>query len=249
MTDFGQQQQQLEPWPVFVLTLKGDEARRTDLINSLIKNSISHQLVFGVDGRTGLPQECEKLIDRPTAKRRYQRPLSDAEFACALSHRAIYSNIVSEGLSGAVILEDDAILTDAFIKFVEKRLYLRSDLILLDHSHARVTAAPTQLSEDISMRRLSLPASLTTAYSLSSAAASYLLGATSPLSDVADWPGDITELGALACHPTVVKHSDPAQGGSHIRASRTKTRPSPFRFMQRAYWRVWVKKRMSEQIG
>lgn len=249
MTKISVQQQNSNPWPVFVLTLEGDGARNSVLLNSLTKNAIDHQIVIGVDGRKGLPKHCESLIDRPGAKERYRRSIGDAEFACALSHRSIYDRILSDGLGGAIILEDDAIPTETFFEFVRQKLYQPFDLIMLDHSHARVIGPRIDLAKKIAARTLSLPSCLTTAYSLSSKAAEYLLDAATPLSDVADWPGDITELNALACDPTIVKHTDPEQGSSHLRATRNKARPDPLRFIYRSYWRTWAKKRMSERIS
>jgi glycosyl transferase family 25 len=242
-------QNSTDTWPVFVITLEGDEGRRQGLIDQLTKDAIDHELVFGVDGRQGLPKEFEPLIDRQEAKRRYRRALSDTEFACALSHQSIYRRLVDGEYNGAVILEDDAILTQTFVAFIAQRIYLKSDLMMLDHSHARVTGEPIHFADGILARKLALPSCRTTAYSVSTKAAEYLLNAGVPLADVADWPGDITTLDAVALDPTVVKHSDPDEGGSHIRASRRPAKSDLLRFLGKAYWRTWIKKRLSDRIS
>jgi hypothetical protein len=236
------------PWPILVLTLSGDEARREPLLSALREGSVDFELFFGVDGRSGLPSIFETTVDRDLARRKYRRPLSDGEFACALSHQQMYKTILEKGWAGAVILEDDAIMTKDAVTFVKQRLYARADMIMLDHSHARVRGPDLAFSDRIRVRRLSLPSSRTSAYSVSARAARYLLDAGTPLSDVADWPGDITTIGALACVPAIVRHQEPMNAASHLDRDRHKPASEPFRFLRPAFWRRWIIKRLSTRV-
>jgi len=55
---------------------------------------LQYELFFGVDGRRGLPAEHEPLVDRSARINAGSRPMSDPEYACALSHLMIYRRIV-----------------------------------------------------------------------------------------------------------------------------------------------------------
>lgn len=209
----------------------------------------AYHLFYGIDGRNGLPAFVEEKVDRVSACKKYGRHLSNGELACALSHQGIYQLIVARGWPGAIVLEDDAILTDCFRDFVKYQYYTQADFIMLDHSHARVRRKVIELSADIRCMRLTLPSCLTTGYALTADAARFLIKAGTPLSDVADWPADVTEFGALACVPTIVGHQDPATGKSHLRHERNRGKLDPGRLFRASYWKVWAKKRLSYRIS
>lgn len=147
------------------------------------------------------------------------------------------------------MLEDDAILDESrFCNFLQQNSYQHSSLIMLDHSHARVPGAKIRLTKNIALLKLSLPSCLTTGYSISAKAAQHLIEAGTPLSDVADWPGDILELEAVVCSPRVVTHTDQSFGPSHLRNERTTVKPNLSRFLRADYWRRWYVKRLSRRI-
>lgn len=238
-----------ELWPILIITLEGDEVRRSDLVAQLHGFGLQYDFFFGVDGRAGLPHEYEIKTDRELARRKYRRVLGDPEFACAFSHQEIYNHILDRGLEGAVVLEDDAVLTEGFAEFVKRRLYASSDMIMLDHSHARVWGPTIDLSESITAKKLSLPSARATGYSVSKKAAAYLLAAGTPMSDIPDWPGDVTDIGAIACVPTIVKHQDPVTGPSHLRRDRHKPERDHLRFIKPAIWIRWFIKRFSRRVS
>lgn len=238
-----------KPWPILVLTLEGDEGRRSDLVEALKRLSLDFELFFGVDGRSGLPENYEAIVDRDLARKKYRRDLGDPEFACALSHREIYRTMIENGWEGAIVFEDDAVLTDDFAEFVNERLYEKADMIMMDHSHARVWGPEIVLSENIRARKLSLPSARATGYSVSARAARYLLDAGTPMSDIPDWPGDVTDVGAIACVPTIIKHQDPITGPSHLRRDRHKPKRDPLRFFRWTTWKRWITKRLSTRVS
>lgn len=119
-------------WPIFIITLQGDEKRRSRLLAKLEADGLTYRLMMGVDGRKGLPPGMEAAVDRRKAERRMGRPMSDAEFACALSHRQIYETIRIEGLSGAIILEDDAELLPDFFEFLRSGHHRTPTMVLMD---------------------------------------------------------------------------------------------------------------------
>ncbi len=123
---------------VFVLSLEDAIERRKRLVDDLRKNDIAHELCWAVDGRSGLPTDTEARVDRAQALHTMGRPMSDAEFGCALSHQDIYREIIKRGIDHAVILEDDAIIAPGFVDLVRNFALEDYDLLLLDHWRAQV---------------------------------------------------------------------------------------------------------------
>lgn len=243
-------------WPIFILSLPGEEVRRAPLLQSLANMGISYELINGIDGRKGIPDRWNSEIDRASANHNFGRDLTDGEFACALSHREIYRQIGTRGLPGAVVLEDDAIVGTQFAAFVKQKLYQSAALMMLDHSHARVAGPSFDLMPGVEMRHLTLPSCLTTAYSISTDAAQTLLKAASPVCCPADWPGDIVSLGAVALSPRIVDHPDQLTGSSHLNAARSKMpmnsgslQRTIQRLTSRAHWQRWLTKRRSTRIS
>ena len=109
-------------WPIFVVSLEIATQRRSEIAAQLQDAGLAFSFVDAIDGRTTLPAEWESRIDRDGAARHYGYPMSDSEFACALSHQLVYARILEEGLPGAVVLEDDAILTSEFAAFYRSGL-------------------------------------------------------------------------------------------------------------------------------
>lgn len=235
-------------YPLFVLTLHGDGERRAPLLRQLSEYGISYQLAYGVDGRNGLTREDEARVDREAARLLHRRSLTDGELAASLSHRAIYERVTKDGLPGAIVLEDDAILTDGFIEFLRREDYSRFDMVLLDHWKARVAPTPLDQAPGYSFHRLVVPPCLATGYTISPRAAAYLLQETTPVRTVPDWPGNIATFGAVAAHPRLVDHPDQVLGVSHLRDGRShsaqiKARQKGFgRYFIAAYWKRRRKK-------
>ena len=162
-------------WPVFVISLEDAIERRISILSQCRRYGIEPVIINAVDGRQGLPHELESFIDRPMALRRVGRTISDAEFACALSHHFIYRRIIEENLPGAVVLEDDAILTETFGKFYEAEGYLASHFVQMDHQHASIHRWRKKVASAATLNSLAANAGLTTGYSISTAAARYLV--------------------------------------------------------------------------
>ena len=72
--------------PLIILTLKDNVERRTRLLSTLESQGVPYELWFAVDGRSGLPQKYERLVDRQQIFKNLRRNMGDAEIACALSH-------------------------------------------------------------------------------------------------------------------------------------------------------------------
>ncbi|SIT83320.1 glycosyltransferase family 25 protein [Pontibaca methylaminivorans] len=208
-------------WPIFVLTLEGDDDRRAELANTLERQGLSYELVMGVDGRAGLPAEYEKLVDRNAATESLGRPMTDGEFACALSHRAVYKRILDENLPGAIILEDDAILKPSFGDFVRARDYEKAPMILAYYAYGRAVRFTRRIVSQGTLHRAAVQCTMACAYTISQTAAGRLLKATTPVKSPADWPCSLYELDAWLMVPRLASHQIPGpQCTSHLEMQR-----------------------------
>lgn len=244
-------------WPVFVVSLIDAQDRRRAILAQCQSLGIQPVVVDAVDGRRGLPPDRAGDVDRAGAQARAGRPVSDAELACALSHQGIYRRIVDDGLPGAIILEDDAILTPLFAEFMQGRGYLAGDFVQMDHLDARVWYARRRpWSDKVLLIPLAKNASLTTGYCLSARGAQHLLANSTPVAGLADWPCDMTPLGAVVTWPRLVDHPPVTASGSAIEAGRRALvagQAAPenrrLRFFRADYWRRWWFKRRTRKIS
>ncbi|MTE00489.1 hypothetical protein GIY56_09325 [Paracoccus sp. YIM 132242] len=203
-----------------------------------------------------MPDEYLPLIDRDAARVRLRRPMTDPEFACALSHRRICSLIVNEGLAGAVVLEDDAILTPDFPDFLRAGHHRTDTLVLLDYASGRALPWQRKRAGRWLMYRPARRASLNTAYTVSRRTADELLRASTPVSFLADWPADLFHLQAWLTEPRVVHHSPAGQGPSHIAEQRDaaemqylREKKNSARFFKANYYRGLVRRRLARRVG
>lgn len=243
---------------VFLLSLEDATVRRACLISAFETRSVPYEIWHAIDGREGLPPEYEIMIDRAAARRHLGREMGNAEFACALSHHFIYRELLARGLDMAVILEDDAIVDDAFFDFLKIHETPTYDLLLLDHSRALVRRTDQMKLEKgkVAYRCISTPW-LTTGYIITHAGAQKLVDQSLPITEPADWPADLSKMQAYALSPRLVDHPDMKTASSDIRqdrelcspsASRQKRRNSR-RFLRLSYWRKTYRKRLGKWVS
>ncbi len=243
---------------VFVISLQDATERRAPLVESLTAMGIAHEVFWAVDGRSGLSPDHEARIDRDAATKTMGRPMSDAEFGCALSHQDIYHAVIARDLDHALILEDDAILMPGFDVLVNNFQLDDYDLLLLDHWRARVHRRGRK---DAGGRKFAYRAAttpyLTTGYVISNAGAQEMVAQSTPLASTADWPCDILRMQTYAIHPRLVDHPDRESGTSDIRTERKiyqATRPkkkkeTARRFLKGWYWKRTYYKRLGKWIS
>lgn len=248
------------PWPIFVLSLEGDEARRAPLLASLSEMGLEPEVLIGVDGRKGLPHWAEAEVDRETAwtcdNNRSFGQLTDGELACALSHVLAYRKIIDERLPGAIVFEDDAILSGAFKVFVEQRGYETGDMVMLGHRNTRVRRfSKIRLCTGVFGYRLLNSPIYAHGYSVSNSAAAHISKTANPVRARADWPCDISRLKALAADPQIAVQPDDRHSKSHLEAGRRasrqkgKRRKSPYRYLSASYWVRILRKRLGRRIA
>jgi glycosyl transferase family 25 len=89
---------------VFIISLESELERRHKIGLQCKEQSLFCEFINAVDGRK-LPSEIATTVTHDF----YNSKLTRGEIGCALSHLNIYSKMVSENISHALVLEDDAI--------------------------------------------------------------------------------------------------------------------------------------------
>lgn len=210
-----------DEWPIFILSLEGDEDRRAPLVSALSDMGMSAVVLIGVDGRRGLPAWAEKRVAR---QRQHPglRPLTDGELACALSHANAYHKIVENNLPGAIIFEDDARLDAKFKSFFNARAHMSADMVLLGYGSCWVRRMwKKDIGAGIQLFRIAVTPVLAHGYCVSHAAALSLIEATTPIREFADWPCDISKMKVLAAYPRLAHQNAEDVGYSHLEADRS----------------------------
>ena len=194
-------------WPIFVISLSDSTSRRKLLSEQLSILGIEFEIIEAIDGRKGLPAQYEPFIDRVATLKGFDREMTDGEYACALSHQKTYGIILERDIPGAIILEDDAIPTPGFKRFIETKAYNAGDLIQLAYHNTFVKIkGKKQLFDSVCLRPVYCNSFQTTAYSISRQGADYLHSHSFPITAPADWPCDTTKIGAQVVVPPLIGH-------------------------------------------
>lgn len=196
-------------WPIYIISLADARSRREPLARILQHIGQKYEIFEAVDARRGVPNEYANLVDWSKAKAVLGREMSAPEAGCALSHLFLYRKVVDEGLPGAIIFEDDAILSegDKFREFMDQRVYQRGNFIQLGYGAVRVWrcgAGQRRESHMLRSERLVYNAGLANAYSITAYAAEFILQRSIPVRCVADWPCDLRPIGPRIIVPRLV---------------------------------------------
>lgn len=124
--------------PILVISLPDSTERRETVAARLDALSLPFEFVDAVDGRNGLSEEHEAMVDRDGMNAVRPYPMSDAEFACSLSHLKVYRRIVDDGIPHALVLEDDAVPQSGLPRYLAGRHFEGSDLTSLFYGRAFV---------------------------------------------------------------------------------------------------------------
>ena len=216
-------------WPIWVLSLPDSTDRRAEVRAQFEAIGLPFSFLDAVDGRNGLPDEFERQVDRAETRAHYGYPMSDGEYACALSHQLAYKKIAVEGWPGAIILEDDVILTARFREFCDSRSYEAGSLIQLFYFDAVVWKFGHRGTPVAGLRRLAESAWMTVGYSISADAAANIRANSLPLWGKPDWPCDTARIVRhYITEPRIVLHPDPERSVSILNAARHSMVPEGF---------------------
>ncbi|MCL3883968.1 glycosyltransferase family 25 protein [Marivita sp. GX14005] len=239
--------------PIYILSLKAAQ-RFGPLVRMLEARGLDYEIVWGVDGRERLPATHEHCVDRAGAEARMGRPMSDGEFACALSHRLIYERIAAGEAPSAIVLEDDAEPGEAFFDLGAALVAPPCGLLLFDHKNTYVRVRDRLvLPGGVCAFRMALPPFLATGYMVSREVAAHLAFRDGPVVQPSDWPDAILQFDSYACDPRVVTQRGKAACPSSLEAGRQRhrhrRRKSLRRLLYRSYWRRWMTKRLAHKLA
>lgn len=239
--------------PIYILSLEGAQ-RFEPLAEALTVRGLAFEVFWGIDGRSHLPEAHEHRVDRAGAEARMGRPMSDGEFACALSHRQIYERIAAGEAPSAIVLEDDADPGPAFFDLVSALADPPCGLLLFDHKNTYVKMRDRLiLPGSVRAYRVALPPFLATGYMVSREVAAHLAFRDGPVVQPSDWPDAILQFDSYACDPRVITQRGRSAGLSSLETGRRKhghkRRKSLRRLLYRSYWRRWLTKRLARKLA
>ncbi len=211
-----------EQIPIYVISLPDAVKRRAPLIAQLKEYDLNYETLNAVDCRNGIPRDFEQFYCDESTRKSISRSLTPAEVGCALSHQKIYQRIWEEGHDAAIVLEDDAIITNAFAELTMQVIDPDIDLLVLCHRFARVSMKFPKMLNGGSMAYVcKTKPLLTVGYIITNRTADYFIKNSLPLSGPADWPVDLLGINVFAAHPQIVHHSPLEKGGhSYIEHDR-----------------------------
>lgn len=123
---------------IYVISLSGSP-RRDKINQQLDSKKITYEFIDAIDKNTITNDDISKVYDSKACYNRHNRHLVTAEIACFMSHIKAWK-IISENNDPAIILEDDAILTDNFnflSDILSNKNIVNTDVILLGQSKKR----------------------------------------------------------------------------------------------------------------
>lgn len=115
-----------------IINLKDSIERRAEMNHQIsFLRDVNPEFIEAVDGRKMTELQRKEMFDIKSFKRLYSKNVRPGEIGCTLSHQKCYREIIKKKLPYALILEDDAIITD-----VERTHQVLSDLNeLFSESH------------------------------------------------------------------------------------------------------------------
>lgn len=124
----------MENIKILVLSLESSN-RREKITNQFEKLGVKEFTFFDAfDARDSSINELSKNFDIEGFVERYNRIPAKGEIGCTLSHISILKLIVESDVDNWIILEDDALLTNRFLKLLDKNNFPNDGLTLLGHS-------------------------------------------------------------------------------------------------------------------
>lgn len=218
----------------FVISLESDKSRRSHIRGQLEKLGMEYEFFNAVRGSERI--QDRRWYDPDEALKCEDRYLRSGEVGCALSHAAVYSEIVRRDLPWALVLEDDAVLHDDLISVLqalEAGYILQGDLISLgrcDHYKPwtkRPLFAPYKLVEPILVREGST--AQTVGYVITREAARAIAAVNVPVKFPADswgyYKGKVRFLGVI---PTLTLVTQMVELGSTTTSDGTRRKFEPY---------------------
>ena len=149
------------------------------------KFHIEFERVSAIRGDSLSAEQKSKIYDSSANQKKYSKLLNDGEIGCYLSHVACWNKIITDELDYALILEDDAILSNDLTAFIGHISHLSPNWDYIKLSHGRKTKHILEqliLADNLSINScLKLP-STTTGQFVSLVGAQKLVDSAYPIS-------------------------------------------------------------------
>ncbi len=164
---------------IFIISLLNNSERRKEILSQCYKLKLDVEIYNAIEGATLSPDFLEnEVVDYPRCK------LTLGVIGCALSHRKVYERIIKEGLSCALILEDDAHINSELINTLNQiELNVPSQensLYLLTPPESYYKNKVIKLGNDVTFHKVCY-ASLTMGYVVTQRAAQSLVKINTPI--------------------------------------------------------------------
>ncbi|RTR38253.1 glycosyltransferase family 25 protein [Shewanella canadensis] len=174
---------------IFVINLDTSLDRLASIQKSCDHLELRFQRVSAVLGSDLGKEEKAKVYNLRDNLRKYDKALNDGEIGCYLSHAECWTKIIEDELDYALVLEDDAILTDELPLYIEKLAASchEWDYIRLSHgSKVKPVISSVDLGEGLFLQRALKLNSTTTGQFISFRGAEKLLSSAFPISRPVD---------------------------------------------------------------
>lgn len=208
--------------PIFVISLK-NSPRRNAISQRLDALNLKFTFIDAINGTT-LSQAALNNIDYTFYSERFDvhKPLTRGEIGCAMSHLSIYQIMCNEKIEKAIILEDDAIVSQEFEHIVLdslKKVPKKCDILFYEHGKAKSYFFKRNLIEGYRLAHYKSPSknskraiNRTTAYLITQEAAKKLLKLAYPIRMPADYLTGALQLNGLNAYgvepPCVFRGTD-----------------------------------------
>ena len=187
--------------------------------------------------------------------------MTDAEFACALSHVKVCRKIVQDNIDYALVLEDDAIPTNDLPIYLCNRNFEHADLVQLDYrrTHVRRTGGRPLFGPYRAWLRVKTRSTGAAGYVISHRGAELIATHDMPVHQTADWPDCVDKLvkekRVEVVSPRLVHHPRDGDSSTILTPARAAIKESryflgihipPLRYVLRSWarlpWRLIGKK-------
>lgn len=192
--------------PTRVISLKGSE-RRALIEPQLAQLGIAFQWFDAINGDYLTPSQLQMYDDKRCVDN-LGRSLSHREIACALSHRALYQEMVDQNMPCMLIFEDDAVLSKQLACSVSEAVNNldRFDLLSFFSSSGHLERSNKWLVGRHLFYKSSTYVSGAVAYLITLNGAKTILN-DARVTHVSDWPRCITRMQLYVAYPNLVEHN------------------------------------------
>jgi len=162
--------------PVYLINLDCAADRLLSMDKQLSEIGISYERVPAIKGSNLTEAEINTEYSAALNKKFFRAALTLGEIGCYISHRNIWRKMVAENIEFAVVLEDDMIIENNFIKlFSLSEVLKKYNLIKLADNRNHLPKQKSKLDQEFELVNFTKIPNCTTGYTINLAGANKLL--------------------------------------------------------------------------